>query len=204
MDKKLCDFCEWHQTENELCDICQELADDEEIVKENNVWVAKNKIGKESRFFDPAKHYRLKRNIFSKCELIFYAIAKETFNQRKYVIDPQVNMQALLTTYTSARNEELYRNIDFGIFTKKDYYPIVLVEINDYDHYYNPMKIERDKSVRAILKDANIPLLVINNEELEELPKQEIQTMLNAVVKYCQTNNNYNCFTLNNYNDLID
>lgn len=203
MDKKLCSFCEWNETKHELCEICKNLAEEEEIIKENNVWVAKNKIGKESRFFDENKHYRLKRNIFSKCELIFYSIAKETLNQKSYIIDPQVNMQAIISTYSNTRNEELYRNIDFGIFTKDEYFPIVLVEINDFDHYYNPMKIERDKSVRSILKVANIPLIVINNEELEELDKKIIQKMLNKVVKFCENNPCNNCFTLKNYKSLL-
>ena len=200
---KLCAFCEWTETKHELCKNCYELSQNKDIVKENNIWVATNKIGKEERFFDASKNYKLKKNRLSKHELAFYELAREKLDLKLYIVDPQVNMQAIIDTFSGTRNDELYRNIDFGIFTTSDYYPVLLIEINDYDHYSNPMKIERDKSVRAILKSANIPLLVIDNEDLEELPKAQIQDMLEKIVLHCSTNHSYACFTPRNYLSLV-
>ena len=51
---------------------------------------------------------------------------------------------------------ELFRNIDFGIFNK-DFELLLLIELNDKSHIQRNRKI-RDRKVKNILKECNIPL----------------------------------------------
>ena len=53
---------------------------------------------------------------------------------------------------------ELYRNIDFGVFDKKDFTIKVLIELNDESHYRKDRKA-RDYKVKEICDKANIPLI---------------------------------------------
>jgi len=53
---------------------------------------------------------------------------------------------------------ELYRNIDFGIFDK-DYNILLLIEINDYSHQQNNRQ-KRDMQVKNITSQAGIKLIV--------------------------------------------
>jgi len=89
---------------------------------------------------------------------------KEYFNtfrqlvEPKYTVQPQINLAAIVSkeSYSKYRNE-LFRNIDFGIFDK-DYNIKVLIEINDKTHTQAD-RIQRDKKVNQICAEAGIPLV---------------------------------------------
>ena len=53
---------------------------------------------------------------------------------------------------------ELFRNVDFGIFTKDYTKLLLLIELNDSSHK-NISRRDRDLKVKKILNDAGIPLI---------------------------------------------
>ena len=57
---------------------------------------------------------------------------------------PQVNLASVIDKKGDSNfRNELFRNIDFGVFNK-DFKPLVLIEINDNTHFRKD-RIERDK-----------------------------------------------------------
>jgi hypothetical protein len=74
------------------------------------------------------------------------------------IVVPQVNLATVVQKvgqYTY--QNELYRNIDFGIFDEQ-YNLLLLIELNDSTHN-SPSRKERDERVRTITKAANIKLI---------------------------------------------
>lgn len=54
--------------------------------------------------------------------------------EKKYKIIPQVNLGAIIEKKSSIKyRNELFRNIDYGIFTK-DFKLLLLIELNDSSH----------------------------------------------------------------------
>ena len=101
--------------------------------------------------------YQSKDFFMTNCEKKYFAVIKQIIGEQ-YTIQPQINLASIInktkkTTYRS----ELFRNIDFGIFTA-DFQLIVLIEINDRSHE-RPEKKKRDKKVREICREAQIPLI---------------------------------------------
>ena len=97
----------------------------------------------------------------------------------KYILQPQVNLATIIEkTDNSKYANELFRNIDFGIF---DTYGnvIVLIEINDSTHKQRN-RIARDYKVKEILEQADIPLITfwteygINQAYIEKRLKEYI------------------------------
>lgn len=91
----------------------------------------------------------------------FYDAFKKVIPQN-YILQPQINLASLiekknLGNYSRNYHNELFRNIDFGIFDE-NYTPRLLIEINDRTHYRTDRK-ERDNKVRAICAQAGIPLI---------------------------------------------
>lgn len=95
----------------------------------------------------------------TKYEKYFYDILVELENELNVEIMPQVNLGGILDKKTNNHyRTELFRNIDFGIFTKDYEKLLLLIEINDSTHNYNNRRI-RDRKVNEILEKANIKLL---------------------------------------------
>lgn len=98
--------------------------------------------------------------LMTKNEQYFYNIINKAFSD-KYLIMPQVNLASILNKKKQYQNEyqnELFRNIDFGIFDKETTAPLLLIEINDKSH--NEKKRQyRDVKVKGILQNANIKLI---------------------------------------------
>ncbi len=74
----------------------------------------------------------------------------------EYIIIPQVNLASVIQKENTKYRTELFRNIDFGIFNK-DFELLLLIELNDKSHIQRNRKI-RDRKVKNILKECNIPL----------------------------------------------
>lgn len=82
-------------------------------------------------------------------------------------IFPQVPLVSVITKQSSDRyRTELFRVIDFGIFTK-DSKPLVLIELNDASHKQHIRK-RRDQRVRQIIHAADIPLLTFYTDKPNE------------------------------------
>ena len=101
--------------------------------------------------------YSSKETFMTECEKEFFAVFTEIVVD-KYIIQPQINLASVVNkdTYSKHRNE-LFRNIDFGVFDK-DYKLRFLIEINDKTHEQKDRQ-ERDKSVKNICNEAGIPLV---------------------------------------------
>ena len=93
----------------------------------------------------------------TECEKSFFEVIKEIV-EPQYTIQPQINLASVIDKeqHTKYRNE-LFRNIDFGIFDK-NYSLVLLIEINDQSHA-QPNRIDRDNKVKSICADAGIPLI---------------------------------------------
>ena len=179
-----CKFCGQHSGKYELCNECYQLSKDEYIIKnEKGEWVKNARKGNEYKFYDENKTYTLKTNLLNKQEMRFFNIIRKAL-PKKYVIVPQVNLQTIIETDTNTRNDELYRNIDFAVFYTEQYTPFLMIEINGEQHYYNEYWKERDKSVKSILNQVQLPLLTIDVKKLKEVEDKQILTHINKVIKY--------------------
>ena len=108
---------------------------------------------------EPEKKYQSKQ-LMTQCEKYFYDILVENFS-KDYLIMPQVNLATIINKNKDFPNQyqnELYRNIDFGIFDKVNMQPLLLIEINDKTHE-QPDRIKRDLKVKEICNEANIKLI---------------------------------------------
>lgn len=179
-----CEFCGEYSGKYELCAECYNLAKDEFIIKnDKGVWVKNVKKGNEYKFYDETKHYSLKQNLLNEFEMDFFNTVRKVINH-KYVIIPQVNLQTIVETDTNTRNDELFRNIDFIVYHTEKYIPFLAIELNGQQHYTNEYWKERDKSVKAILKDIELPLLTIDIKDLRKIEPKEIEKIINKVIKY--------------------
>lgn len=97
-----------------------------------------------------------KRPFLTPNELSFYNRIKELNNE--YIVIPQVNLGAIINKFDSKYRNELFRNIDFGIFTK-DFELLLLIELNDSSHNSYDRR-DRDLKVKKILNDCQIKLIV--------------------------------------------
>lgn len=100
------------------------------------------------------------KQLMSEYEKYFYEILSKNFAQ-EYIIMPQVNLASIIEKikdFPKQYQNELYRNIDFGIFNKTTMKPLLLIEINDKTHN-QPDRIKRDLKVKEICNQANIKLI---------------------------------------------
>ncbi|MDD4705938.1 MAG: DUF2726 domain-containing protein [Bacilli bacterium] len=101
--------------------------------------------------------YYTNKNFMTLNEYEFYNKIIEL--ETKYNIVPQVNLASVIKKNSPYRYQnELYRVIDFGIFTKDYKKLLLLIELNDNTHNYNGRK-DRDLKVKKICNDADIKLM---------------------------------------------
>lgn len=103
------------------------------------------------------KRYEAKDAFITECEKKFFEAIRSVVGEN-YIVQPQINLASIVnkTTADKYRNE-LFRNIDFGVFDK-DYKLLVLIEINDPSHDREDRR-NRDDKVKKICNEANIPLV---------------------------------------------
>lgn len=185
-----CEYCGENSGKYPLCKECYNLSQDETIIlNDNGEWVLNPRKGNEHKFYDESKNYFLKPELLTIQEMRFFNIIRKCLN-KKYVTIPQVNLQSIIGTDTYTRNDELFRNVDFMLFHAKEYKPFLAIEINGSQHYSNEYWKERDKSVKAILNDAKLPLLTINLKYLKNIQDKSIKKLINKVIKYTTQNPN--------------
>ncbi len=101
-------------------------------------------------------HYILKDKLLTRTELEYYNIINSFFGQ-DYLILPQINLASIIDKEGGGFRNELFRNVDFGIFDF-NFRPILLIEINDNTHFRKD-RAERDKKVLDICQKTHIPLV---------------------------------------------
>lgn len=127
-------------------DVKHERHDDKENIDDNKKPV------------DEEKKYEQKDSLLTHHEKYFYDILEENFGIN-YKVQCQVNLASIINkTEQSKYQNELFRNVDFGIFDKETLKPLLLIEINDSSHK-NKNRYERDLKVREILKQSNLNLI---------------------------------------------
>ncbi len=100
-----------------------------------------------------------KKSLMTDYESYFYHIFVELENELGVRIHPQVNLASILNKENNHYYiNELFRNIDFGIFSQDYNELLLLIEINDKSHNTTTRK-KRDKKVEAILRTARIKLI---------------------------------------------
>lgn len=121
--------------------------------------LTKKITGKNKDSKTPTKKYESK-GLLTNYEKYFFDIINEEFKDSYYIM-PQVNLASVVNKikdFPTQYQNELYRNIDIGVFEKNDMTPLLLIEINDKTHNQQK-RIDRDKKVNEICKIANIPLI---------------------------------------------
>lgn len=97
-----------------------------------------------------------KRKLLSQSEISFYRKIKKIEALGNFIVLPQINLASIITKVGKYRNE-LFRNIDFGIFDS-NFDVLLLIELNDKTHkQYKRHK--RDLKVQEICKNCNIKLI---------------------------------------------
>lgn len=98
-----------------------------------------------------------KRNLMTNYEYKFYQNIKEL--EDEYQIVPQLNLAAVTKKINNNRYySELFRNIDFAIFSKDYQKLLLLIEINDQTHN-NYNRRDRDMKVKKICNDIGVKLI---------------------------------------------
>ena len=98
-----------------------------------------------------------KRDLMTKCEKDFYNKMIELKND--YEIIPQVNLATIINRLDKVKyHNELFRNVDFAIFSKNYEDILLLIELNDNSHNKYDRK-DRDLKVKKICNDAKIKLI---------------------------------------------
>lgn len=96
------------------------------------------------------------RNLMTINELNFYNKLKEL--EYEYKIVPQLNLGTVIQKTTKGYRNELFKNIDFAVFSNDFSKLLLLIELNDNTHK-QPKRRKRDKSVKEICSKANIKLI---------------------------------------------
>lgn len=104
--------------------------------------------------------------------------------EQQYKIVPQVNLATIIEKIADTRYQtELFRNIDYGIFTNDFSKILLLIELNDPSHEQAQRK-KRDIKVHKICKDAKIPIITFYTN----YPNEQ-QYILNRIISEIQKNN---------------
>lgn len=97
------------------------------------------------------------KSIMSDYEFKFYKMLEEL--KEEYEIIPQINLASIVKKVNNNKYySELFRNIDFAIFSKDYKELLLLIEINDKTHNKQKRK-DRDLKVQKICNDINVKLI---------------------------------------------
>ena len=116
--------------------------------------------------------YRRKLYLVIRSELRFFKTLLSVVNQFYYVI-PQVHLSTLLNHKTWGQNcrgalSRINRkSVDYVICSRENLVPICAIELDDKSHDWAD-RIERDRWVEQILKDAGLPLVRIRTHRARE------------------------------------
>lgn len=98
-----------------------------------------------------------RKDLMTETEKCFYNKLKNL--EPQYKVIPQVSLNSVIEKISDkSYHTELFRNIDYGIFTNDLSKLMLLVELNDKTHEDKKRKY-RDQKVKNICMQANIPLI---------------------------------------------
>lgn len=104
-------------------------------------------------------YYVKKKSYLTDCEKEFFRVIKSIVYPN-YIVYPQVPLSQIIEKDSTDRYQnELYRIIDFCIFSK-DFEPLVCIEINDETHHQKNRYV-RDQKVKNILNQADLPIVTL-------------------------------------------
>lgn len=133
----------------------------------------------------PPKIYEYrKRKFLTISEIDFYNTLTELNNE--YIVVPQVNLETIVEKVDSKYRSELFKNIDFGVFTPE--FELLLIELNDKTHRQKN-RIERDKKLKEILNNCDIPLLTFYTDYPNE-KNYVINRIRKTIIKGQEENSN--------------
>lgn len=127
--------------------------------------------------------YQKRKKFMTYNERIFYNKLIELEDEYNLKIQPQINLATIIKKKNNnyyKRVNELFRNIDFGIFSKNYNDLLLLIELNDKSHNKKERKL-RDEKVKDIVKEAGIKLITFhtNFPNKEEYVKNRILKEIN-------------------------
>ena len=107
---------------------------------------------------EPTSPLYIKRDLMTESEFKFYN--KLAPLNDKYNVVPQLNLATIIKkTRDNKYISELFRNIDYAVFSKDYKDLLILIELNDETHESNSSRKRRDIKVKDICKQANIKLI---------------------------------------------
>lgn len=132
-----------------------------------------------------------KKPIMSDYEIMFYNRMKDL--ETEYNIVPQLVLSSVVDKKSKQKyRSELYRIIDFAIFSKDYSKLLLLIELNDYTHNQRKRK-DRDLKVKKICNSAKIKLITFYTKY-----PNEKDYIINRIKKEIETNE-----SMNKENDII-
>ena len=124
------------------------------------------------------------KQFLSRTELYFYRVLKQLEDEQNIIVHPQVNLASIIHKISDLPfHNELFRNVDFAIFSRDYKEVLLLIEINDRTHE-QPKRRQRDLNVKTICEKANLKLITfytkypnqpdyIKNRVREQIKKSE-------------------------------
>ena len=132
-----------------------------------------------------------KKTIMSEYEIMFYNRMKDL--ETEYNIVPQLVLSSVVDKKSKQKyRSELYRIIDFAIFSKDYSKLLLLIELNDNTHNQRKRK-DRDLKVKKICNSAKIKLITFYTKY-----PNEKDYIINRIKKEIETNE-----SMNKENDII-
>lgn len=132
------------------------------------------------------------KKLMTDSELNFFNKLK--YFESEYRIIPQLNLATIIKKINNNRYaSELFRNIDFAIFSKDYSTLLLLIELNDRTHETKSRK-KRDVKVKNICKEANIKLITFYTK----YPNDE-KYVINRIISELNNNTN-NVLNMNKIN----
>lgn len=132
-----------------------------------------------------------KKPIMSDYEIMFYNRMKDL--ETEYNIVPQLVLSSVVDKKSKQKyRSELYRIIDFAIFSKDYSKLLLLIELNDNTHNQRKRK-DRDLKVKKICNSAKIKLIAFYTKY-----PNEKDYIINRIKKEIETNE-----SMNKENDII-
>lgn len=132
-----------------------------------------------------------KKPIMSDYEIMFYNRMKDL--ETEYNIVPQLVLSSIVDKKSKQKyRSELYRIIDFAIFSKDYSKLLLLIELNDNTHNQRKRK-DRDLKVKKICNSAKIKIITFYTKY-----PNEKDYIINRIKKEIETNE-----SMNKENDII-
>jgi hypothetical protein len=117
--------------------------------------------------------YVKKKYLMTKAEWTFYQSLSRLIQDSYYIV-PQVVLSSLVEVKKNEHFFKTYNNkinkkkIDYVIFSKPYFNPILMIELDDITHNRHD-RVERDVFVDAVASSSNLPIVHIKNTNMYDL-----------------------------------